>query len=141
MLIKRPQRIAICGHLVFQSFVQAENKMTNEVVFFRQSCLSNKDLEFCDILLEGFSSLDVTFELRQGIGFLVWVTKRVEEALLELVKGIGLLFSGKAILPFPGRRSGAFDIREDECNVTCITSGGIGELDISIAFLDKFFAT
>ena len=81
------------------------------------------------------------FELRQGIGFLVWVAKRVEEALLELVEGVGLVFSRKAILSFPGRWSRTFDIREDERNATCVTSGGISELDISIAFLDKFFTT
>jgi len=34
------------------------------------------------------------------LAFLVWIANKSKEALLELIKGVGLIFSGKAILPF-----------------------------------------
>src|SRR5882762_5179234 len=79
------------------------------------------------------------FQLRQGIGFFVWVAKQVEETFFELVEDISLMFSGKAVLPFPSRQGGAFDIREDKRNATCVAGGWISKLDISFTFLDKFF--
>ena len=58
----------------------------------------------------------------------------------ELIEGVRSIVRGDDILSLPSGGDRAFEISEEKSDFCSVRSGGLGEFDVGLAFLQELFA-